>query len=344
MQSKKNILYTGIIIGAAVLALVLLIVYYLFDGIPDNPPDTVGNTAGNINNSALFCENNGTVYFSNTFDNGCLYAMDPQEGNVRKLNDVIVCNLIAGGDYLYYFQLGTAGVDNLKGLSSITGFDRYNIKTKKQSVLTPDTIIKAQLVGNYLYLLADGKDSPLFYKMKTDRSGKTDLANYQINPACVSDGFIYYNGTQENHALYALDTTTDIPSLVYEGNLWNPIIYGDYVYYMDVSDNYCLCRYSLSQKQEEVLTKDRIDCFNVGEGYIYFQKNGTEPQLKCMRVDGTEETVIAQGNFTHINMTSQYVYFQEFSDTVTMYHSPIGSTGYDRFTAAEQAAMSYSSM
>lgn len=344
MQNRKNILYAGIIIAIAVLAPVLLAVYYLSSSIPDNAPETVGNTAGNINNSGLFCESGGTVYFSNTFDNGCLYAMDTEEGNIRRLSNAIVCNLITGGDYLYYFQLGASGLDSMEGISSATSFNRYHQKTKKQSGLTRDVIIKAQLVGNYLYLLADGEDGPLFYKMKTDRSEKTDLAHYQINPACASDGFIYYNGTQEDHALYALDTSTDVPSLVYDGNLWNPVIYGEYVYYMDVSNHYRLCRYSLSEEREEVLTEDRVDCFNIGGGYIYFQKNGTEPQLKCMRVDGTEETVIAQGNYTHINMTSQYVYFQEFSDSITMYHSSIGSTEYERFTAAEQAAISYSSM
>ena len=37
----------------------------------------------------------------------------------------------------------------------------------------------------------------------------------------------------------------------------------------DVENNYRLCRYSLSRNEVEVLTEERIDCFNVGYGYVY---------------------------------------------------------------------------
>lgn len=48
------------------------------------------------------------------------------------------------------------------------------------------------------------------------------------------NGTIYYNGTQENHYLYALNTSTDSISTLWDGNLWYPIAQGDYIYYMDV--------------------------------------------------------------------------------------------------------------
>ena len=51
-----------------------------------NPPGTVGNTAGNLYNSGLFCEYDGTVYFSNAADNGALYSMNVDETEVKKLN------------------------------------------------------------------------------------------------------------------------------------------------------------------------------------------------------------------------------------------------------------------
>ena len=50
-----------------------------------------------------------------------------------------------------------------------------------------------------------------------------------------------------------------------------------------------------------------------------------EPALKMMRTDGTGLTTIAKGNYTNINMTSKYVYFQEFSQATSLYHSPRGS-------------------
>lgn len=89
----------------------------------------------------------------------------------------------------------------------------------------------------------------------------------------------------------------------------------------------------------EVLTEERIDCFNVGYGYVYYQVNGGEACLKCMRDDGSDSRVIAEGNYTAIHMTSQYVYFQMFGETSTWYHSPLGSQSYSGFDAARQAAL-----
>lgn len=136
-----------------------------------------------------------------------------------------------------------------------------------------------------------------------------------------------------------MDTATDGVSTVWNGNLWYPIVQGDYVYYMDVENDYRLCRYSLSRNEIEVLTNERIDCFNVGYGYVYYQVNGEEACLKCMRDDGSDSWVIAEGNYTAINMTSQYVYFQMFGDDSSWYHSPLGSQSYSVFDAARQAAL-----
>jgi len=83
----------------------------------------------------------------------------------------------------------------------------------------------------------------------------------------------------------------------------------------------------------EILTNDRIDCFNVGSGYIYYQKNGADAQLKCMQVDGSNPLVIADGNYTNINMTSRYVYFQDFFNESVWFHTPIGVPGYSAFNA-----------
>ena len=163
------------------------------------------------------------------------------------------------------------------------------------------------------------------------------LATIPINPACAQDSVIYYNGVETDHYLYALNTANDTPTEVWAGNIWYPILSENYVYYMDVAENYRLCRYSLSQGVIEVLTNDRVDCFNVGSGYIYYQKNSSTPQLICMRTDGSNAFVVAEGNYTDINMTSQYVYFRAFDDKYTTYHSFIGSNGCSEFTAAMEA-------
>lgn len=337
---KKSVKITLAVIVVLLLAGIAVIIM-LSQRIVMNPEGTVGNTAGNLNNDGRFCEYDGRVYFLNSFENGGLFSMNPDESDMRRLNSLEVRNILAGGKYLYYYHTGIAYADFGAGDGlGMKTFQRCRLNGSNAEALTRDVIVTGQLVDNYLYLLSSRKTGPSFYKIKIDNSDQVTLADYNINPACAQDSVIYYNGTLGDHYLYALDTVTDVPQVVWKGNLWYPILEGDYVYYLDVANDYRLCRYSLSQNVIQVLTQDRVDCFNVGGGYIYYQKNSiTEPQLKCMRTDGSDAKVIAEGNYTHINMTSQYVYFQEFRDNYTIYHSSLGSSAYEPFYAAAEAAL-----
>lgn len=335
MNTKQKRIIIGVVM--TLLLITVFVVMIFLNRVTMNPEGTIGNTAGNLNNSGLFCEYNGTVYFSNSYDGGSLYAMDIDETNIRKLNSLVVRNILAGGKYLYYFQTGSTSTSGFGQVQGMKSFDRCNLNGKDTTALTKDVVVTAQLVNNYLYMLTATNSGPSFYKVKIDNTDKTALAALSINPACAQNGVIYYNGVETDHYLYALNTANDTVNEVWAGNLWYPILSDNYVYYMDVAENYRLCRYSLSQGVVEVLTNDRVDCFNVGKGYIYYQKNDSTPQLICMRTDGSNQFVVADGTYTDINMTSQYVYFHAFDDETTLYHSFIGSSGYSEFTAAMEA-------
>lgn len=338
LTMKKKTLQNSIILTVVILLILCLVALAFLSGrVSRIPEGTVGNTAGNLNNDGLFCEYDGTVYFSNARDNGRLYAMNADESGVRRLSELKVRNILAGGRYLFYYQLGEPASSGPGNIVTVKTFNRSNLKGKQDTSLTWDSVVCAQLVDNELYLMTEGANGAPFYKMKTDGSDAVTLADYQVNPACAVDGTIYYNGTQNNHYLYGFDTASGAVYEIWRGNLWYPVLDGGYVYYLDVAENYRLCRYSLSGDMVEVLTNDRADCFNVGGGYIYYQKNGDTPQLKCMRTDGTDVKVIAEGNYTKINMTSQYVYFQEFGMESSLYHSYLGSDSYSEFVPQSDA-------
>ncbi len=293
-----------------------------------NPLGTIGNTGGNLNNCGLFCEYNGTVYFANPRDGYSLYTMTVDEQNVTKLTSSEVCNILAAGDYIYYFQRSSHD-DTMGNVRISTGFFRCDLDGSHPLTMTNDTVVIAQLVTNDIYFLVSKKSGPQFYKMKIDKSEKEELANYQVNPASARGVTIYYNGTVGNHLLYTLNTATGEINELYQGNVWFPIADENYVYFMDLENNYRLCRYAIDTGDMEVLTEDRVECYNVGNGYIYYQCNSPgEPALKMMRTDGTGLTTIAKGNYTNINMTSKYVYFQEFSQATSLYHSPLGSDSF----------------
>ncbi len=325
-KNKKAILFSILVL---ICLLLLLVADRFLSRVTMNPAGTVGNTAGNLNNGGLFCEYDGYVYFSNTNDNGCLYRMKPDETQMEKLLEVKPGNILAGGDYLYYFQYGVSGEMGLGNVRSGHDFHRAELDGENIVALETDVVVTGQLVDNYLYLLVAGDEHPTLRKIKIDKSEKKDLADYAINPACARDGIIYYNGTENNHYLYTLNTANDTVSELWAGNIWYPLIDDDYIYYIDVENDYRLCRYVLSSKTIEVLTNERVECFNVGNGYVYYQTYSRQkPALKMMSVDGSTTATIAEGNYTKINMTSRYVYFQEYGEETVTYHSPIGSTTY----------------
>lgn len=341
---KKNwiaLLFAGIVL----LILIGLRVFSAFNSrVPDNDPSVTGNTAGNLNNSGLFAESDGRVYFSNTYDNGCLYVMNSDETDLKKLSSSRVNSINVGGNYLYYYMDSEGnGGDGMGFVVRTYGVYRSRLNGKDIKCLDRSASVTMQLCGDYIYYQRyNNKDFTKLYKVKTDKSENILVSDSIINPAACNNGTIYFNGTESDHYLYALDTATDTITTIYEGNLWFPAFKDGYIYYMDVSGNYRLCRYSLSENTVEILTNDRVDTFNVGEQYIYYQRtSATEPALMRMRLDGSSPEVVAEGNYSDINLTSTYAYFHAFGQDTPVYHTPVnGAVNVTTFAAAENAAAS----
>ncbi len=341
--TQRNIL---IIAGIFILIGALFTAVYIGGKIPMNDAGTTGNTAGNLNNGGLFCESDGKVYFSNAYDGGALYCMNPNETEITKLSGNSVSSINAGGDYLYYYmESGTSGGKGLGYMGRTAGIYRSKKNGKRVQCLDRSYAVMIQLCGNYLYYQDyDTKTGTSLAKIKIDKSDKTTIEDYVINPASYANGLIYFNGTQKDHALYTLNTANDSISKVWQSDIWNPIYLDGYVYYMDVTNNYRLCRYNLSQDVIEILTNDRIDFFNVYGNYIYYQKSSqTEPALKRMYIDGSSPEIVAEGVYENINITSQYVYFNQFDAPVPVYKTPtfapVYVTTFDAASAAAKANM-----
>lgn len=307
-----------------------------------NDSNVVGNTAGNLNNGGLFCEKNGLVYFSNPYDNGALYSMKADGTEIKRIISAKVKFISADENHIYYYQQSASGTGGLGYVRSTYGMYRVNLKGRQGECLTQDAVFDMQLLGNYIYYTTTSDDTPEFRKVKIDESENKLLYPAAINPTCATADQIYYNGVESNHYLYSWNPNTDTSNVVWQGNIWDPVYDDGYIYYLDVANNYRLCRYSLSADRIEILTHDRVDCFNVGGGYIYYQSNSTtQPALKMMSVNGGNVQIVAPGNYTAINMTSRYVYFKLFGEEAPLYMVPLGSTSVSTFDAAMHAAMEY---
>ncbi len=336
----KNIL---IILIAVVILTALAVSMYFLGRIPENDPNTVGNTPGNLNNGGYFCESDGRVYFANAYDNYALYSMNPDETEMVKLSGNAVSSINAAGKYLYYYM--TSSSANGSGLGYLgqqtAGIYRSTKKGKSTAGLGRLNIVTMQLCGNYLYYETySSQNGTSLDKIRIDKKDQQTVAKEIINPNCFVNGKIYYNGTSGDHYLRALDVRTDRSSVVWQGNIWNPIVQGNYVYYMDISENYRLCRYHLSEKTVEVLTNDRIDMFNVYDNYIYYQVSSPDaPALKRMMTDGSLPELVREGVYQNINITSEYVYFNAFNESVPVYRTyTYGPVNVTTFDAAREAA------
>ena len=340
MKDKTKLI--TILAISAVIIITGFTVMFFTQRVRMNDGYVTGNTAGNLNNKGLFCESDGVVYFSNAYDNGCLYSMNPDGTNMEKLTSSGVTSINADSHYLYYFL--DSGQTGDKFVQRNYGIYRSKLNGKNPKCLKRGNAIALQLCGNYLYYQNFdnyNENGTELFKIKIDKSEDTRIADFMVNPACIVDGMMYFNGTKKDHYLYALNAANDSISVVWEGNIWNPIYYNGYFYYMDVGNNYRLCRYLPSQNAVEVLTNDRVDTYNIYGDYIYYQKNSqTEPALMRMYIDGSGVEMVAAGNYSNINIVSNYVYFNAFDSTVPMYRTPLyGSIQVSTFDAAEEAAI-----
>lgn len=341
----KDTLRLAIIMSA--LMLLLLGAFYFLrrsSRIPQNELTRIGNTAGNLYNEGLFCEDEGKVYFSNPYDSGALYVMNPDESDIEKLAKYDTKYINAAGDYLYFYQAAD-------GASSIAGFGGhmmgvYRARKNGENIRcldkTPSGTVA--LCGNKLYYehyTNRNKEGMTLYEVSTDKKIYGQVVKEIVDPSCVLNGGIYYAGTNGDHSLYYLDSQTNIPVEIYKGSIWNPTVMpdGNTVYYMRVDDDYSLHKLTLSSGEDVKITDCRVDCYNVTDYYIYYQKNDKEsPALMRCDYDGNNSELVAEGNYTQLNATTQYLYFKMFGADNMMYHTPVsGPVAVSAFSRAMEA-------
>ena len=324
-KSKTNSI--GIIIF--IIFVVLIIAGIIFVNISNRPKeipaDAVGNTSGNIINRGLFCESDGYVYFSNSYDQRKLYKMKSDGTEVERIADVPVEFINVYGNDVFFYQ--TPGADDqVFGLGGLYGVCSTDIKGKTGMHNIDKTIVNSLILcGPELYYQHYDKAEGLkLYKANPRTKDKAQISDKRVFVSTPVNGkFMTYN-EDNGYFLSLYNPLTDQMELVdQEARVYNVIVEGQYVYYMNIDDNYRIYRMNLSNYEKEKLTDDTVDLFNVYEDNIFYQRNSKDtPAIMHMKTDGSNQRIVAAGNFTNINCTSTYTYFYEFGDNAPIYKVP----------------------
>lgn len=275
-----------------------------------------GNTAGNLYNTGLFCEYDGIIYFANPNDDNQLYQMSVDGTGVKKISDDSAAFINVDENYIYYTRTG----DNSESQFSFLHINTHSLCKLRRDlkgevvVLDSDACMYASLVGNYIYYIHyNSTEASTLYRIKNDGEEKGQVFPRPYFTCATKQQYIYYNGLGSDHNIYRYDTATNTQSLFYEGNCWMPIVEGNYLYFMDCEDSYSLARVDLTTNEKITLTDDWVDCFNIHNGIIYFQRNGNSPAFCSVRTDGSDYTVLKEGIFTEINVAGNLVFFKDYS-------------------------------
>ena len=216
-----------------------------------------GNTAGNLYNGGLFCEYDGTVYFSNPSDGGKLYSMSPDGSNLAKLCDDTVSYINADEHYLYYVRNNPGATGAALSFLSVNtdSLCRIDREGGDDSVLILDSApcLYASLYGNYIYYIRyDESEGSTLYKVKIDGSGCKQVDTAPDFTCSANGEYMYYNGTDSDHYIWRLNTTDDSKGMLYGGNCYMPTVIDDTTaYFMDCDSNYAIARTDLATGEED---------------------------------------------------------------------------------------------
>lgn len=308
------------------------------DKIHEIPEGTIGNTGGNINNGGYFCEYNGKVYFSNPYDGGAIYSMNPDESEITKLFKQSGRFINAADDHLFFYMYENRQGSDLGSVIRSTGIYRASIDGKHILGLKRGVMDTMLLLGNKIFYQNYDKDKGFsMYVISPDGENDEEIADMNRNPATGYGDKIYFGGIVDDHNLYVMNTNDYSAVKLENGDFWNPIYADGYLFYQCPSEDYSLYRYNITTGENICITRDRTESFNAGSGYVFYTVSAKKGAcLKRIEYDGNGEVTLDVGNFMNLSLTSENLYYQEF-ESGKLKHVAIYSGMPSEFEGALQA-------
>lgn len=122
-----------------------------------------------------------------------------------------------------------------------------------------------------------------FVQMSLDGKERKLVVKEPCSYAYVNEKVMYYLTTGDKKMLMRIKADNEIPELILEGDIINPIFLNEYVYYMDKSSY--LYRYDMTKKEALRIFKDPISGFNLDQNFIY--AIGENKEVLRINLDGS---------------------------------------------------------
>lgn len=326
-MKKRNIIILIIVVALAIGGGIYA---FLSNRFVYNNDNVTGNTAGNLNNGGMFCEYKDKIYFANPYDGYRLYVMDSDCTNAKQLNQDTVSYINVCGNYIYYVKnnFSEQEIGNIfRG--QLYGVYRTNLNGKRAKALYSELSGIISVSGNYLfYQHHDNQTALSLYKTNIDGTDNNKIYDTPYNPSSVLNGKIYFADATDKNQIKCMDVNTNNITVYSEANAYLVDAQENYIYYIDLDNDYSLVRVNTSTKTVEMVydakaNNGKVVNYNLYGNKIFFQfEGGNNPGLYRMNIDGTQVEYIATGDLTNLSCTSQYTFFQYFNDPGTLYRVP----------------------
>lgn len=331
-----------VLIGLVVVTTVFVVGLYSYSKMHTymNDDNELGNTAGNIYNGGLFCEQNNTIYFSNDNDDGSLYSMTSYYTHIRKVSNEKAVFINADANYIYYVRAKDPDTVNQSSLMMFNNAGVYRISHNGTGLKAYAATPSAYLIlnGNFLYYLNyNADDGYNLYRTKIDRTMNRTLIKAPAVPIVTSDNQIYYTDYSKNNNIYAMYLNSFTTHPHYTGSYKYPIIKGDYLYYINLSDHNRLYRMKKDGSEPAALTDNACSTYNItnsGKSLYYQQDSGKKSGAYRLDLQTMKSTILRKGNFKQIYVTQNYIFMKD--DKYNTYILPVDeSTGISLFQTAK---------
>mgnify|MGYP000844870814 CR=1 FL=1 len=288
-----------------------------------NSEEEIGNSPGNIYNGGLFSEQDGYIYFSNSNDDGSLYMADSDLINFKKLHDDKAVFINVDENYIYYVRANNTREDSSHNILMYNNTGIYRIKQNGRDIKSisykPGAYLS--LKGNRIYYQKyDVNSGLLLYQNSTDGSEEKRLLNDDVIPSAIMNGQLYYAGYSKDHNLNAIDLSSYNSKTIIEGSFLCPIFHNDYLYYIDIEDNYKIYRSNTDGSNPTLLVDDKCSTYNITNSgkHLYYQiDNGKSNRIARLNLETLESETLLDGDYKQIHVTENYVFFKDFNDTTT---------------------------